>query len=299
MTHLLIGGSGIVGSGFAEALHAAGEPVVRLRPPWSDPPGACHYIEDRVAGLIRGGPVTVIWAAGIGAVSSDPDDMGAEISALSALVESLKQSSRVTAGSRLIFSSSAGALYGGHGPTRIHDDSEPVPIAAFGFEKLDQEGICAELAEHGWGVLLARFSNVYGLSEGRVVRRGLIDTAVRAVRTATPMSIYVSPDSRRDYVYNVDAAQTCLDFSRALPVGCHRRIIAAGETVSVASVIATVGAVARRRVPATFGDRPYSSLQPRTLWFQPGPRPVQRPSTPMPVALHRMMMAPLAALGPR
>jgi UDP-glucose 4-epimerase len=221
--------------------------------------------------------------------------MAAERAALAGLVDTLIQDRCQRGRSRMIFASSAGALFGGHGPSPIDDTSTPAPIATFGFEKLDQEGICAQLgASQHWCVLAARLSNVYGLADGLVPRRGLIDTAVRAVRTATPMTIYVSPDSRRDYIFNVDAARACLDLVQTLPDGPHARIIAAGETVSVASVIATVGAVARRRVPATFGDRPYSYLQPRTLWFHPAPAPIPRRATPMPVALNRMLHAPMA-----
>lgn len=294
MRYLLFGSGGILGSGFAEAL--ANQPMLRLRPPWEDPTTACDYIADRVAAVMRSpGPVTVVWAAGVGQVSADPNSMQAERLGLTTLVEELARPGGRAAGSRLIFASSAGAVFAGHGPTRIHDASPTVPISAYGFEKLEQEQRCAALAEvPGWSLLLARYSNVYGLAGGVLRRKGLVDTAVRAVRTSRPMTVYVSPDSRRDYIYSVDAARRSLALAASLPDGCHTRIVATGDTVSVASVIAAVTAVARRRVPATFADRPYSSLQPRTLWFAPAPVPAGSATTPMPVAIHRMLQAPMA-----
>jgi nucleoside-diphosphate-sugar epimerase len=140
-------------------------------------------------------------------------------------------------------------------------------------------------------VLVCRYSNLFGLADGRVTTRGLLSTAVRAARLRQPMVVYVSPDTRRDHVYNHDAAVTSLRALASAPVGVTTRFVCDGETRAVSEILALVGRVSRRRVPATFAERPDTRLQPRVLRFR---RPADSGArTPMEVAIHRMLRAPL------
>jgi hypothetical protein len=60
-------------------------------------------------------------------------------------------------------------------------------------------------------------------------------------------------------------------------------------------VLGLVGAVARRRVPAVYAERPESRLQPRSVRFAPPPRDHRAVRlTPMEAGLARMVMAPMA-----
>jgi hypothetical protein len=71
-------------------------------------------------------------------------------------------------------------------------------------------------------------------------------------------------------------------------------LVREGQTRSVSEILALVGRVSGRRVPATYAEQPETRLQPKVLRFRRpslGPRGIRR--TPMEVALHRMLLAPL------
>jgi UDP-glucose 4-epimerase len=196
---------------------------------------------------------------------------------------------------RLLFASSAGAVYGGCGGAEVGEQTEPRPGSAYGEQKLTQESTVRRLAEQsGCQVLVCRISNAYGLADGRLVARGLVGTAVRATRLRAPLTVYVSQDTRRDYVYNEDLAALSLRLLDTAPPGFSRALVRDGTSRTVSEVLSLVGRVSGRRVAATYADRPETRLQPRVLRFTPpphGPDTVRR--TPMETAVHLMLRAPM------
>ena len=55
----------------------------------------------------------------------------------------------------------------------IDEATPPAPITPYGREKLAQEAIVARLAEAGvMRTVACRFTNVYGLADGRLRRKG-------------------------------------------------------------------------------------------------------------------------------
>lgn len=299
MRYLVLGGSGILGSGFVDVIQrspARGD-LLRLSPDWARPAEAARCVAAQIPHVSAlGGPVTVIWAAGVGQVGVTREAMAAERAVLDALCGALadlplEQRQRT----RLVFASSAGALFGGNDGAVIHDASAPSPISAYGLEKLSQEELCRSIAAPaGLGVVICRYSNIYGLASGRLPGKGLIPTAIHAARFRQPMTVYVPPDTRRDYVYGPDAAAASLTLADALHGGTLTALVARGSTSTVAAIVHAVGGILGRRVPATFASRPQTGLQPRTLMFAP------RASvsgvlarTPMAVAIHRMAHAPV------
>ena len=90
-----------------------------------------------------------MWAAGTGTVGASEQAMAAETETLSAVVEALAGAVRPNLDNRLLFTSSAGAIYGGHGTGVIDEATPPAPITPYGREKLAQEAIVARLAEAG------------------------------------------------------------------------------------------------------------------------------------------------------
>jgi UDP-glucose 4-epimerase len=196
----------------------------------------------------------------------------------------------------VLLASSAGALFADAGSDAVDDRTPPTPVSDYGRAKLAQERYLAELAgTTGCTAVAVRISNLYGLAGGRVTPRGLVSAAVRAVRLRLPMTVFVSPDVRRDYVYARDAAALALHALDTAPAGFSTAFVTDGRTRTVAEVLGTVGKVAGRRVPAVYGERPETRLQPRVVRFAapPAAGPVGR-RTPMEAALHVMMRAPLA-----
>jgi UDP-glucose 4-epimerase len=297
VTTLLLGGGGLLGSGFRAALRREGRPVVRLSPRWADLAALEASLPGDLERVLAADDVDrVVWAAGVGHVGAGTDTMRIEASALRLVCDAVRDlpPDRRRA-LTVVFASSAGAVYGGHGGDEITDETPPAPVAAYGHEKLAQEAELRRLAaDAGCRVLTCRYSNLYGLNDGRLPLRGLIPTAVRATRLRQPMTVYVSPDTRRDLLYSPDAAAWSLKLARTAPPGFSVRIVCDGQTRTVADVLALVGRVSRRRVPVTYATRPETRLQPRVLRFS---RPSSTPDvhrTPMEVAIHRMLRVPLA-----
>ncbi len=297
---LVAGSSGILGSGFVAALRARGEPCTRLPLPWPDP--------DRVAGQVLahwsaarraapGEPITLVWAAGTGSVGAPADQMAAETEVLRAVAVALAGRERPDPRDCVLFASSAGALYGGHRGGMIREVTPTTPITPYGREKLAQEQVVSRLADDGgMRVVACRYTNIYGLASGRLRRRGLVAALVESALLRTPARLFVSQDTRRDYLYNVDAARQALAEADAIPDGTAAvRIIRAGCTMTVQDVVTGISRVLGRRVPVVLAESPESLVQPRELSFEPR-RGIQAavPTTSFPASIRAMAEAPRA-----
>jgi UDP-glucose 4-epimerase len=295
--YLLFGGNGILGSGYRAALGRAGANVIALQPQWSDVHSASRVLAVALSQAPSAQDVVVVWAAGVGHTGAAEQAMAAETAAVSHLCDVFAElETAEQAKISVLFASSAGALYGGHGATEITEDDPPRPITPYGVEKLRQEQILSTLADHTrCRVVICRYTNLYGLAGSRLTSRGLVSTAVRATRLREPMVVYVSSDTRRDLLYNVDAAAESVSLLGCAPDGVTTALVCDGETHTVSEILGLVGRVSGRRVPANYAERPETRVQPQVLRFRRptrGMKGVRR--TPMETSLHIMLRAPLA-----
>lgn len=295
---VLLGAGGILGSGFRAALGRRADAALRIRPNWAEPSTVTTLLTGPFAAHAASGQRTaVVWAAGVGTISAHESVMRAETEALSHLHDSIR---RLPAEARtrlsVLFASSAGALFGAHGASPVDEDSSPAPVSEYGRVKLLQETMLRRLSEEtGCRVLACRYSNLYGLASERLTARGLVSTAVRASRYRQPMIVYVSPDTRRDYVYNQDAAAMALHRLGLMTAGFETALIRDGRSRTVAEVLSTITRVSGRRVPANYAERPETRLQPKVLRFsEPARGALEVRRTPLEVAVHLMLRAPLA-----
>ena len=223
-------------------------------------------------------------------------------------MEALAGAVRPNLANCLLFTSSAGAIYGGHGTGVIDEATPPAPITPYGREKLAQEAIVAQLSEAGvMRSVVCRFTNVYGLADGRLRRKGLVPALVESAMLRQPVRLFVSPDTRRDYLFNVDAARLALaeadaatggawvadPDAAAYPAGVARAaanpdgrgelsgaraaesarasrvvIVRAGSTMTVLDLVASTSRALRRRVPVVITESPESRVQPLVLRFR-------------------------------
>ncbi len=270
---LIAGSTGVLGSGFAEVLRGRREDVVGMQVPWGDPARAADQVVSYWRAAERShadSPITLVWAAGQGTVASTAEAMAAETRVLGAVVAALADQVRPSQGNSFLFTSSAGAIYGGHGAGVIDGTTPPAPITPYGREKLAQEALVGRLAESGvMRTVACRVTNVYGLAGGRMRHKGLVPALVEAAMLRQPVRLFVSPDTRRDYLYNVDAARLALAEAEAATVDASATaIVRAGTTMTVLELVATVSRVLRRRVPVVMSESPESRVQPRVLRFQ-------------------------------
>jgi UDP-glucose 4-epimerase len=291
-TYLLFGGRGVLGTGYRHVLSRRGAHVIELSPRWDVAGDAALLLADQLPHAAARGEAVVIWAAGTGGVGASAEAMRAETETLMGLCQVVRaQAVRREASVSVLFASSAGGLFGAYGGRVIDADADPAPATPYGFEKLRQEEALRLLADDGCRVVICRYSNLYGLADGKLTSRGFVGTALRATRLRQPMIVYVSPDTRRDLVFNTDAAAESLALLRRAEAPVTTALVCAGQTRTVAEIMALIGRVSGRRVPATYADRPETRLQPRVLRFRPQPTDVRW--TPMETALHLMLRAPL------
>ena len=289
---LIAGSSGVLGSGFVEALRRRGEPFTAMQVPWGDASRAAERVVSywRAAeAYAPGSPITLVWAAGTGTVGASGDAMAAETETLTAVVEALSLVVRPNPNNCLLFTSSAGAIYGGHGTGVIDQATPPSPITPYGQEKLAQEAIVARLAEAGvMRTVSCRLTNVYGLAGGRLRRKGLVPAVLEAAMLRQPVRLFVSPDTRRDYLFNVDAARLALaevDAGASAVAGVAMAeavspraavrapdprvaLVRAGTSMTVLDLVGSVSRVLRRRVPVVITESPESRVQPLVLRFR-------------------------------
>lgn len=265
---ILLGGSGILGSGFRACLRPERSRLLTPRMPWGDPSRVAAALEAVLTDL-PSGPVDVIWAAGTGRISADGSEMRTETATVARVVSVLQGPAGASVRT-MFFASSAGALFGGHGSTAIDASSTPSPLSAYGVEKLRQEGIIGRLSGVGnCRTVIGRFSNIFGLASGWLRPKGLISVVVRSALTNQSASVFVNPDTRRDYLFATDAARMSLELMTGAAGPSTVEILRQGSTMTVLDIIQHVSRVTKRRVPVVFRETPETALQPLTLSFAP------------------------------
>ncbi len=165
---------------------------------------------------------------------------------------------------RLVFSSSA-AVYGVPDLPLVAEDAPTRPLSPYGQTKLAGEHL-VEAAGGAYGIswIALRYFNAVGAEEPLLGDRGatnLFPLAFAALDTGVPITITgnrfptVDGTGVRDYVHVADVADAHAVAVRRLT--SHRSAavynVGAGRGYSVLEVLAAIGAVAGRRVPARIG----------------------------------------------
>ena len=145
----------------------------------------------------------VFWCAGAGVVGTSQEALDAELSVLRGFLEGWHPRD-----SAFFFASSAGGVYAGSAGPPFTEETTPVPLAPYGHAKISAEQLTREFsARTGVPVLAARISNLYGPGQDISKPQGLVSQLCRAQLTRQPLSVYVSLDTMRDYLYVDDAAR--------------------------------------------------------------------------------------------
>lgn len=216
--------------------------------------------------------VNLLWCAGAGVVATHPDALAAELSLftefLGALAEAHNSHPNTTL--RLFMASSAGGVYAGSGSAPFTELTEPRAISPYGVHKLAAEAQIGDFAAtQGVSVLIGRIANLYGPGQDLAKPQGLITQLCRAQLQRSPLMIYVSLDTARDYLYVRDAARMVLrGMARLseLPSGTVVvKILASQTSTTLASIVGEIRRVTRRRPPIVLGASPSARFQVRDL----------------------------------
>jgi UDP-glucose 4-epimerase len=217
MRAIVTGGAGFIGSHAAEALLARGDEVHILDDLSKGkrenvPEGAELHVSDirkpdEVFDAVRPELVLHLAAQADVRISIDRPDHDAEVNVLGTLriLEAARRH-----GSRLVFASTGGAIYGEcDGPAP--ETAERRPLAPYGTSKLCGEEYLATWNRlYGTRHVSLRFGNVYGPRQEPHGEAGVVAIFMGLLREGGTPKIYGDGSQKRDYVFVGDVVRAML-----------------------------------------------------------------------------------------
>ena len=298
-THWVIGAGGLLGSAVLKLLDSRGESTAQHPVRWNTDSAASDLAEGlRRLVAAASGEWRIYWCAGAGVTNTGRASLDRELSTLEVLLDAVASLGDVTrARGSVIFASSAGGLYGGSVGSPFTETTETVPLGHYGAAKHAAEAALRRVADTtGLRVLTARISNIYGPGQNLAKQQGLISRLCFSALTRSPISVYVSFDTLRDYIFASDCARLMLACGERLGTnpdgsGWHAKILSSGRSVSIGEIL---GQFRRLNGPQPLVEAGYSAaaaLQARDLrlrsafWTDLGAEPL----TPMAVGIHETL----------
>ena len=276
----VIGRGGLLGRSLEAALAAGGGFAADLwLPPgpvdWSAPGAGAEELREYAGEFLRAAgdrPWSVAWCAGAGVTGTSSEALQLELSALRSTLEALAAASRGRDGA-FFFASSAGGVYAGVGAPP-YDELSPVgPLAPYGRAKLDAEALVAGWSR-GAGIpsLIGRISNLYGPGQNLGKAQGLISQICRSHLTGQPLSIYVSLDTLRDYLFAPDCARLIVaglarlrEGEPAGRQGVVTKILASQRAITIGAVLGEMRRLFKSPTHIVLGASASSAMQARDL----------------------------------
>jgi UDP-glucose 4-epimerase len=295
----VVGAGGLLGRGVSNEFRNRGHDVLTATIPWNDPAAAKTALAEAAlafAQLAQQRPWIIAWCAGAGVTGTSQEELDAELEVFRSALQSIS-ATLCTPGSaqgRFFLASSAGGVYAGSANPPYSEESTPQPLAPYGFAKLAAEKAAAEFASAtGTRVLVGRAANLYGPGQNLSKPQGLISVFAKAHLTGQPVSVYVSLDTLRDYIYITDASKLVVDGVDRLgqaDVGSGQtviKIIATQRADTIGAVIGACKTVFKRRPRIVLGASPYAKAQAQDLRFRSvvWPELDRRPFTPLAVGI--------------
>ena len=156
---------------------------------------------ERLSALLQDVDV-VFHLAAKGNVIESVEDPLSNFQANTASTLSLLEAMRAVGCTRIIFSSTGGALMGNATPP-VNEATLPRPISPYGASKLACEGyLSAYTSAFKFSSIVLRFGNVYGPFSTHKV--GVINRWIRAMLQHKEIIIYGDGSSSRDYIHSSD-----------------------------------------------------------------------------------------------
>ena len=242
-----------------------------------------------------GGPWQVVWAAGAGVTGADQATLAIEHTYLRTTLEVLAAADTPSAGG-FFFASSAGAVYAGVSAPPYDENSQVRPLAPYGEAKLEAEQILTKwAADIGTPVFIGRIANLYGPGQNLAKSQGLISQICRAGLTGQPISIFVSLDTLRDYIFAPDCAEMIADGLEQLR-SCSEatagalvvtKNLATLRPLTIGAVLGETRRIFKRAPRIVVGTSPAAKFQARDLSLRSvvWPNLDRRSLTPLPVGV--------------
>jgi UDP-glucose 4-epimerase len=272
----VIGASGLIGQSVWRAAQRAGHEPRRVLIPWkAGPTEQLAALSRGLRGVVEeaaGAPWNVVWVAGAGVVGTSPEALATEAQVFDGFLGDLAGLAiRDRAPEAIFVASSAGGLYAGSSAAPFTEDSPLAPLAPYGRQKAEIERCAREFASRtGVPTMIGRITNVYGPGQNLDKAQGLVSQLGKACLLHRPISLYVSLDTTRDYIFVDDCARmivAALDDLTGLaeldnPVV---KILGSGVPATIATLLGEYRRLFRRRPPVVLGDSPNHKYQVRDL----------------------------------
>lgn len=309
----VIGAGGLLGRAVVRELESRGTPVLTSRILWSDPEAALRELRngaDRLRHAAASGPWTIAWCAGAGVTGTSQVALEAELSLFSEALLAFGEILCTDGGEMgaMFLASSAGGVYAGSSTPPFTEASPVQPLAPYGFAKLRAEAAVTEFAKRtGVRTLIGRVSNLYGPGQNLRKPQGLISVFAKAHLTGAPVSVYVSLDTLRDYLFVDDASRLVSDgLGRLLCPDVRRgetviKILASQRADTIGNLVGACRAIFKRRPLIILGASPFAKAQAHDLRLRSvvWPELDEHPVTPLAVGINNTVqeVQRLAAAG--
>ena len=261
----VVGAGGLLGSAVCRRLAALDREVRTTAVPWGDHEGSVEALLLSAAELPAGG-WEVYWCAGAGVVGTSQQELDDEAAVLEDFLE--RWDPGVGPGRGFLLASSAGGVYAGSTGAPFTEHTDPAPISPYGRAKLRSEEVATAFAlRTGTALLVGRLSNLYGPGQDAGKSQGLITQLCRAQLARQPLSIYVSLDTIRDYLFVDDAARMVVATLGAVSPGGRRalKVLASERSSTIGAILGNLHRITRRRPPIVQGFSAKAHFQVRDL----------------------------------
>src|SRR5574340_605458 len=238
----IVGSGGLLGTSVTRELCRRGRCIHTSVVPWEEHGRARGVLLDDARRFVTSaarGPWQMAWCAGVGVNGTSASEFADE----NALLRDVLHELAVAGGSAgtVFHASSAGGVYAG-APGAPHSElTAPIPLGDYGRAKLRAESIVAEFVrDTGATAVIGRLANLYGPGQNLAKPQGLIPHLCRGYLLSTPVSIYVSMDTLRDYLFVTDAAEMIADSLELARTQCGTvttKIYASGRSVTIGAIL--------------------------------------------------------------
>jgi UDP-glucose 4-epimerase len=163
----------------------------------------------------------------------------------------------------IFLASSAGGVYSGNVGAPMTEHTHPRAAFDYGKHKLKMEQALQKWAEAfpNSSYLIARISSLYGPGQDLYKPQGIISHLSRCLIYRRPVNIYVSLDTRRDYLFASDCAHqiaACLTRLMRERPRAIVKIFASEETTTLARIIGVFFRISKHR-PLIVSRQPQNS----------------------------------------
>jgi UDP-glucose 4-epimerase len=264
MRVLVSGGAGFIGSHTVDALAARGGHEIAVIDDLSagkreqvNPRARFHQVDVRDASAVRGviererPEVLVHLAAQMDVRRSVTDPaFDAQVNLVGFL--NLMEAGRLHGLSRVVFSSTGGAIYGEQECYPCDEEHPRRPVSPYGVAKLATEKyLFFYRAQYGIDYVALRYANVYGPRQDPHGEAGVVAIFCGRILEGRPVTIYGDGGQTRDYVFVADVVRANLAALTATGSGVFN--IGTGVETSVSQLYEALAGAAGTSRAAEFG----------------------------------------------